>query len=77
MAGGDERRHGPGVPLRGVAELDPQKLVERSPLTYVKNAKTPLLILRAEHDLRCPIVELVRHAPLANAGGSKARTTRT
>ena len=31
------------------------KLVERSPLTYVPNVKTPLLILHAERDLRCPI----------------------
>jgi dipeptidyl aminopeptidase/acylaminoacyl peptidase len=35
--------------------VNPQKLVERSPLTYVKNVKTPLLILHAERDLRCPI----------------------
>jgi dipeptidyl aminopeptidase/acylaminoacyl peptidase len=35
--------------------VDPQKLVERSPLYYVKNVKTPLLILHAERDLRCPI----------------------
>ncbi len=34
---------------------DPQKLVERSPLTYVPNVKTPVLILHAERDLRCPI----------------------
>ena len=34
---------------------DPAKLVERSPLTYVPNVKTPLLILHAERDLRCPI----------------------
>jgi dipeptidyl aminopeptidase/acylaminoacyl peptidase len=34
---------------------DPQKLVERSPLTYVTNVRTPLLILHAERDLRCPI----------------------
>src|SRR5439155_1718933 len=32
-----------------------QKFVERSPLTYVTNVKTPLLILHAERDLRCPI----------------------
>ncbi len=31
------------------------KLVERSPLTYVQNVRTPLLILHAERDLRCPI----------------------
>ncbi len=34
---------------------DPQKLIERSPLTYVPNVKTPVLILHAERDLRCPI----------------------
>jgi dipeptidyl aminopeptidase/acylaminoacyl peptidase len=32
-----------------------EKLVFRSPLTYVTNVKTPLLILHAERDLRCPI----------------------
>jgi dipeptidyl aminopeptidase/acylaminoacyl peptidase len=26
-----------------------------SPLTYAKNIETPLLILHAENDLRCPI----------------------
>jgi dipeptidyl aminopeptidase/acylaminoacyl peptidase len=31
------------------------KLIERSPLTYVPKVKTPLLILHAERDLRCPI----------------------
>jgi len=34
---------------------DPAKLVERSPLTYAPKVKTPLLILHAERDLRCPI----------------------
>ena len=29
--------------------------IERSPLTYVKNVRTPLLILHSENDLRCPI----------------------
>ena len=32
-----------------------EKLIFRSPLTYVTNVKTPLLILHAERDLRCPI----------------------
>jgi dipeptidyl aminopeptidase/acylaminoacyl peptidase len=32
-----------------------EKLILRSPLTYVTNVKTPLLILHAERDLRCPI----------------------
>jgi dipeptidyl aminopeptidase/acylaminoacyl peptidase len=34
---------------------DEQKLVERSPMTYVERVKTPLLILHAEKDFRCPI----------------------
>lgn len=34
---------------------DEHKLVERSPLTYVEQVKTPLLILHAEKDYRCPI----------------------
>ena len=34
---------------------DGHKLVERSPLTHVTNIRTPLLILHAEKDLRCPI----------------------
>ena len=34
---------------------DGQKLVERSPLTYVANIRTPLLILHAERDIRCAI----------------------
>jgi dipeptidyl aminopeptidase/acylaminoacyl peptidase len=29
--------------------------LERSPLTYVRNITTPLLILHSENDLRCPI----------------------
>ena len=34
---------------------DEHKLVERSPLTYVEKVRTPLLILHAEKDFRCPI----------------------
>jgi len=34
---------------------DEHKLVERSPLTYVEQVTTPLLILHAEKDYRCPI----------------------
>jgi len=44
-----EHEHG-ATPWR-----DPHKLVERSPLTFVENVRTPLLILHAERDLRCPI----------------------
>jgi len=32
-----------------------ETLIEHSPLTYVKNIKTPLLILHSENDLRCPM----------------------
>lgn len=34
---------------------DLARYIERSPLTYAKNIVTPLLILHAEDDLRCPI----------------------
>ncbi|MCI0597014.1 MAG: prolyl oligopeptidase family serine peptidase, partial [candidate division Zixibacteria bacterium] len=34
---------------------DPDKLMRLSPISYVKNVKTPLLILHNEFDLRCPI----------------------
>ena len=34
---------------------DGQRFIERSPLAYVTNVTTPLLILHAEKDLRCPI----------------------
>jgi len=34
---------------------NPEFYLERSPITYVNNIKTPLLILHSEEDLRCPI----------------------
>ncbi|WP_066174460.1 S9 family peptidase [Bacillus marinisedimentorum] len=34
---------------------DPGKLWDQSPIKYVKNIETPLLILHSENDLRCPI----------------------
>jgi dipeptidyl aminopeptidase/acylaminoacyl peptidase len=34
---------------------DPEEMIKRSPLTYVKNVETPLLIIHGEEDLRCPI----------------------
>ena len=34
---------------------DEHKLAERSPLTYIENVRTPLLLLHAEKDFRCPI----------------------
>ncbi|MDR5693678.1 MAG: S9 family peptidase [Armatimonadota bacterium] len=36
---------------------NPQFYLERSPLMYVQNITTPLLILHSEQDLRCPIGE--------------------
>jgi dipeptidyl aminopeptidase/acylaminoacyl peptidase len=45
-----EHEMGDATPWR-----DAEKLVFRSPLTYVTNVKTPLLLLHAERDLRCPI----------------------
>jgi len=34
---------------------DMARYIERSPLTYAKDIRTPLLILHSEDDLRCPI----------------------
>jgi dipeptidyl aminopeptidase/acylaminoacyl peptidase len=34
---------------------DPARYLRFSPLTYAKNVRTPLLILHAENDYRCPI----------------------
>ncbi|MCA1840600.1 MAG: prolyl oligopeptidase family serine peptidase [Actinomycetota bacterium] len=34
---------------------DPQEYLRVSPITYVKNIKTPVLIMHSEQDLRCPI----------------------
>ncbi len=45
-----EYEMGEATPWRDVA-----KLVERSPLYYAPKVKTPLLILHAERDMRCPI----------------------
>ena len=45
-----EHEMGDATPWR-----DAHKLVDRSPLTYVTNVETPLLILHAEKDYRCPI----------------------
>lgn len=35
----------------------PEDYLKRSPITYIENLKTPLLIIHSENDLRCPIVE--------------------
>ena len=42
----------------GVAAIEAyreEKLIERSPLFHVPRVKTPVLILHAERDVRCPI----------------------
>ncbi|MBP1043934.1 S9 family peptidase [Vagococcus sp. BWB3-3] len=39
----------------GADIIKPQKLWEESPLAYVANIETPLLILHAEEDYRCPM----------------------
>jgi dipeptidyl aminopeptidase/acylaminoacyl peptidase len=40
----------------GVAPWDdPARYVERSPITYAKAIRTPLLLIHAESDLRCPV----------------------
>ena len=40
----------------GVNHLDdPQELLRMSPITYVRDIATPILILHSEDDLRCPI----------------------
>jgi len=36
---------------------DIERYLEHSPLTYVKNIRTPLLIVHGESDLRCSIIE--------------------
>jgi len=34
---------------------DVDRLMEKSPITYVENMTTPLLIIHSEHDYRCPM----------------------
>ena len=39
----------------GMPQDDPELYMDRSPITQVKNVKTPLLIIHGEEDLICPI----------------------
>ena len=40
----------------GVTHLDaPEEYLRQSPITYVKDIDTPMLILHSEEDLRCPV----------------------
>jgi dipeptidyl aminopeptidase/acylaminoacyl peptidase len=42
----------------GVSHLDdPAEYLRQSPITYVRDIVTPLLILHSEDDLRCPITQ--------------------
>lgn len=34
---------------------DPQLILEKSPITYIENINTPILIIHSENDFRCPI----------------------
>ena len=43
--------------MKAVPWKDLDKLMERSPITYVEKINTPLLILHSDRDLRCPISE--------------------
>ena len=37
---------------------DPQRYIQRSPLTYIENVRVPMLILAGENDPRCPIRQI-------------------
>jgi dipeptidyl aminopeptidase/acylaminoacyl peptidase len=39
----------------GLPWSDSDLYVEKSPLTYVENVQTPLLLIHSENDLRCPL----------------------
>ncbi|GAC1643859.1 MAG: S9 family peptidase [Herpetosiphon sp.] len=41
--------------MKGIPWEDEERLMAKSPLRYVKNVKTPTLILNQENDHRCPI----------------------
>ncbi len=55
---------------------DPAKLIERSPLTYAPKVKTPLLILHAERDLRCPIEQAEQFFTALRLHGVEAQFVR-
>ncbi len=61
---------------------DPQWYAERSPISYAKEITTPLLILHAEADLRCPVeqpeqlfVALKKLRERSSSCASRTRTT--
>ncbi|HEV2438518.1 MAG TPA: S9 family peptidase [bacterium] len=52
---GDIAYHGARWEFPGAPWESPEFYLERSPITYVRQMKTPLLILHGESDLRCSI----------------------
>jgi dipeptidyl aminopeptidase/acylaminoacyl peptidase len=52
---GDIAYHGADWEFPGAPWESPEFYLERSPITYVRQMKTPLLILHGENDLRCSI----------------------
>jgi pimeloyl-ACP methyl ester carboxylesterase len=46
-------------------------LVERSPITYVKNVKKPLCIISSQNDSRTPMMPVLRYAMALQANGAK------
>lgn len=55
MSGSSDIGHEVYREMKAQVWTDPDKLMRLSPISYVKNVKTPLLILHNEFDLRCPI----------------------
>lgn len=41
--------------MGGTPEVKPELYRERSPITYIENFKSPVLIIRGENDPRCPV----------------------
>ncbi|MDQ0188767.1 S9 family peptidase [Alicyclobacillus cycloheptanicus] len=52
---------------------DMDELWQRSPLAYVKNVKTPLLLIHSENDLRCPMEQAEQfYTAIKRLGGEVA-----
>jgi len=47
--------------MGGPPEEVPELTRERSPITYVDQSRTPLLILAGEHDSRCPLPQILNY----------------
>ncbi len=55
---------------------DPERFLRFSPVSYVKNVTTPLLILHAENDYRCPIEQAEQFFAALRYLGKTARFVR-